>query len=98
MAKYHLTNKAVEDLNNIWLYTFDNWSEKQADSYYNDLVAAFQNIAEKPVSLDREYPEIRQGLYAHHCRKHLVFYQLIEDEEVEIIRILYERMDIETKF
>ena len=31
MAKYHLTNQAVQDLSDIWNYTFDNWSEEQAD-------------------------------------------------------------------
>ena len=33
MAKYKLTNEIVEDLGNIWNYTADNWSEKQADKY-----------------------------------------------------------------
>ena len=33
MAKYKLTNKAVEDLSDIWNYTFDHWSERQADFY-----------------------------------------------------------------
>lgn len=27
MAKYELTNKAVVDLNEIWEYTIENWSE-----------------------------------------------------------------------
>ena len=31
MAKYHFTNKAVEDLSGIWDYTYDIWSEKQAE-------------------------------------------------------------------
>ena len=31
MAKYHLTNKALEDLTNIWEYRVDTWSERQAD-------------------------------------------------------------------
>ena len=35
MAKFHLTNKAVEDLAQIWNYTYDEWSENQADRYYN---------------------------------------------------------------
>lgn len=34
MAKYRLTNKAVDDLTRIWNYTFDRWSENQADKYY----------------------------------------------------------------
>jgi toxin ParE1/3/4 len=34
MAKYKLTNKAVDDLTRIWNYTFDKWSEYKADTYY----------------------------------------------------------------
>jgi plasmid stabilization system protein ParE len=29
MAKYELTNKAVEDLTEIWKYTCEEWSEQQ---------------------------------------------------------------------
>lgn len=29
MAKFKLTNKAVEDLTKIWDYTFDKWSESK---------------------------------------------------------------------
>jgi toxin ParE1/3/4 len=34
MAKCELTNKAVADLNGIWEYTIENWSEGQADKHY----------------------------------------------------------------
>ena len=45
MANFTFTKKAVEDLTNIWNYTFDNWSEKQADIYYNALIENCQIIA-----------------------------------------------------
>lgn len=48
MAKYLLTNKAVEDLSAIWDYTYETWSEKQADKYYQLLMDACTRIAEKP--------------------------------------------------
>jgi len=32
MAEFKLTNKAVEDLSKIWDYTFEVWSENQADN------------------------------------------------------------------
>ena len=97
MAKFYLSNKAIEDIDAIWLYTLDAWSESQADDYYHDLVSACQHIADHPAYLDKEYSEILSGLYCHRCRKHLIFYILIDDG-VEIVRILHERMDIETKF
>ena len=31
MAKFIITNKAVEDLSKIWNYTYEFWSENQAD-------------------------------------------------------------------
>jgi toxin ParE1/3/4 len=38
MTKFYLTNKAVEDLTDIWNYTLENWSERQADKYYDLLI------------------------------------------------------------
>lgn len=45
MAKYELSNSAVADLSNIWDYTFEAWSEKQADKYYNILIETCNKIA-----------------------------------------------------
>ena len=33
MADYTITNKAADDLRSIWNYTYDKWSEHQADLY-----------------------------------------------------------------
>jgi len=63
MAKYFITKKAVEDLSSIWDYTFETWSEKQADEYYSSLIRAFESIAMRPCYLDREYSEIQSGLF-----------------------------------
>ena len=57
MAKFHLSNEAVEDLDSIWLYTLETWSEGQADFYYHELVKACQDIANHPTYLDKEYKE-----------------------------------------
>ncbi|MCQ2116993.1 MAG: type II toxin-antitoxin system RelE/ParE family toxin [Bacteroidales bacterium] len=98
MAKYHLTKKAVQDLDNIWTYTLNTWSEQQADEYYLSLVNTFAAIANNPCYLDKEYVEIHRGLFRRACRKHLVFYRPVENGDVEIVRILHERMDIASKF
>ena len=34
MVKISFRQKANDDLNNIWDYTYENWSETQADKYY----------------------------------------------------------------
>ncbi len=48
MAEYKLTKKAVEDLNVIWEYTADKWTEGQADRYYSMLLQSCQDIAINP--------------------------------------------------
>ena len=97
MAKYYLTNKAVEDLTNIWDYTYDEWSENQTDKYYNLLLSSCQEIAENP-NLGKKYDNITEKLLGFKSNQHIIFYQIISNNEVEIIRILHRRMDLKSKF
>ena len=94
MAKYHLTNKAVEDLSDIWEYTVDTWLERQADDYYNMLIASFQKITENPQLFGLKYEEIAEGLHGYRANKHIIFYRILADEDILIIRILHQRMDL----
>ena len=94
MAKYHLTNKAVEDLTNIWEYTVDAWSERQADDYYNMLIASCQKIIENPQLFGLKYEEIAEGLYGYRANKHIIFYRIHTGGDILIIRILHQRMDL----
>ena len=96
MVKYHLTNKAVEDLSNIWNYTFDIWSEKQADLYYNMLISCCLEAAKNP-TFGKKYDEIVVNLYGFRAGKHIVFYRIVSNEEIEIVRILHGSMDLKKK-
>jgi toxin ParE1/3/4 len=46
MATFKLTNSAVYDLSDIWNYTFDTWSESQADKYYTLILKACAAITQ----------------------------------------------------
>ncbi len=48
MASFKLTKSALKDLSDIWNYTFDTWSESQADKYYKLLLSSCQAIAKNP--------------------------------------------------
>ncbi len=93
MAKYFLTQKAVEDLSNIWNYTFDTWSENQADKYYQALLDSFQEIANNP-TIGKMYQNIEETLLGVHMNKHIIFYRPHSGKSVEITRILHEMMDL----
>lgn len=96
MAKVILKQKAIDDLNDIWDYSFEQWSEKQADKYYLSLKFACKEIGENP-DLGREYTEIKRNLLGLKSGKHIIFYHLISEEEIEVIRILHERMDLKNR-
>ena len=96
MVRFKLTNKAVEDLVYIWNYTFDKWSENQADTYYHMLLENCKELASNP-DLGKNYSEVTQNLLGFKAGRHLIFYRRIEENEIEITRILHEQMDLKDR-
>lgn len=97
MAKYKLTKKAVQDLKQIWNYTFDTWSEKQADKYYKELIQHCSRLSINPTT-GKNYENLHTGLRGSKVNKHIVFYRQITKAEIEVERILHERMDLKRGF
>jgi toxin ParE1/3/4 len=96
MAKYELTNKAVADLNGIWEYTLENWSENQADRYYDMLLDICQDIADN-AELGKNYDGIKSELFGLKANRHVIFYRKSKINPIEITRILHERMDLKKR-
>ena len=96
MAKYKFTNKAIQDLSDIWSYTAENWSEKQADKYYRRIIESCTTLAKNPQQ-GKTYFEVYPELFGQRTSKHLIFYRLIDPTTIEIIRILHERMDLKNQ-
>ena len=96
MAKYKLTNKAVDDLTQIWNYTFDKWSENQADKYYLMFLENCNEVALNP-ELGKNYSVITENLLGFKACRHIIFYRKIEGNDVEITRILHEQMDLKNR-
>ena len=96
MAKYKLTNKAVDDLTQIWDYTFETWSESQADKYYYMLLDNCEEVANSP-DLGKNYSAVMENLFGFNAGRHIIFYRRIKETEIEIIRILHEQMDLKNR-
>lgn len=96
MAKVTFRQKAIDDLNNIWIYTFHKWSEKQANKYYESIELVCLQIGENP-KLGKPYDELNLNLLGVKSGKHIIFYQLISANEIEVVRILHEQMDFENR-
>ncbi|MCB9255572.1 MAG: type II toxin-antitoxin system RelE/ParE family toxin [Chitinophagales bacterium] len=96
MAKYKLTNKAVDDLSKIWEYTFEVWSENQADLYYLELLSSCEEIAKNP-DLGQKYEGISEHLLGLRSNRHIIFYRTLNSDYIEITRILHGRMDLKNR-
>jgi len=92
--KYRISKKAAVDLENIWKYTFEKWSLDQADRYYNLIIDEIEFIA-RNIYGGKTIEHIKPGYRATIVKSHIVFYRIINDDTVEIIRILQQMIDIE---
>jgi toxin ParE1/3/4 len=73
-AEYRLAPKAVEDMEDIWLYSFTNWSVKQADRYIDDLTKAFEFLVQNSKA-GTACDYIRQSYRRHPVNSHVIFYR-----------------------
>jgi toxin ParE1/3/4 len=96
MAKFSFTNRALDDLMEIWDYTVEEWSENQAEKYYNLIMASCMDLANNP-QLGKSYNIISQNLLGYKCGEHIIFYQEIVKNEIEIARVLHGMMDLKNK-
>lgn len=96
MAKFRFTNKAVEDLTGIWEYSVNAWSENQAEKYYRQLLAFCKEAAANP-RLGRQYSKVADNVFGLKTNHHIIFYRIVSETEIEIVRILHERMDLKNR-
>jgi toxin ParE1/3/4 len=96
MAKVTLRQEAIDDLTDIWEYTKTEWSENQAEKYYQSIKYSCNDIAENP-TIGKTYSEISKQLFGLKSGKHIIFYRILSEFEIEVIRILHERMDLKSR-
>ncbi len=95
--KYKISQEASRDIENIWLYTIEKWSIEQADRYFNLIMDEIEYLAKNPKS-GKDYSKVRKGYFRYQIKSHFIFYKINrKNDEIEIIRILHQRMDIETR-
>ncbi|SEA32851.1 toxin ParE1/3/4 [Flavobacterium gillisiae] len=96
MSAYIISEKALEDINNIWIYTAENWSAEQADRYYNLIIDEIEYIVVN-FEMARDSANIRKSYKYSKVKSHLIFFKKDKKNEIEVVRVLYERMDIENR-
>ncbi len=96
MLSIRLAVSAIQDMKDIGRYTRKNWGREQRDRYLSKLDHCFQMIAHRP-EIGKACDYIRPGYRKYHIGRHLIFYRQ-DGTYLEIIRILHDRMDVESHF
>ena len=92
MPNYKIREKALEDLESIWLYTLGTWSENQANHYLNLIFQEIELISTNKQS-GISIQKIRNDYFYVKVKSHIIFY-VIKDT-VEVVRILNQKMDLD---
>jgi toxin ParE1/3/4 len=85
-----LSPLAEVDLEEIWLYTFKNWSIEQADRYHKSLVAAFEGLAAG--TRHGRPADVLPNFQKYPCGSHVIYF-LDYADHLDVIRILHRRQD-----
>ena len=94
MKIFRISEKAIDDIEDTWLNTKKHWSTKQADRYYN-LIFDEINYVTQNYESGKSMDHVKMGYRAAKVKSHLVFYKKIDEDTIEVIRILHQSMDIE---
>ena len=54
----------------------------------------FKRLVYRNRHIGKVYSEISMGLFGLKSGKHIIFYHIVSENEIEVIRILHERMDL----
>jgi toxin ParE1/3/4 len=91
MARFELTGAADRDLTDIYIYSYRQFGENQADDYLLGLERCFFRPAEMP-EIGRSIDHIRAGYHRFEHGRHVVFYTKIEGG-VRIGRVIHAAME-----
>ena len=90
----HISSKALSDLEEIWIYTLKKWSKEQADRYYSLLIDDIEFLqSHYYTGKSAEY--IRPGYRVSYVKSHIIFYKIVDDQKLEVIRILHRSVNID---
>lgn len=90
---FEISKLALEDLDNIWEYSVEQWSKEQANKYYNEIFSVVDQICENS-AIGKPIDEIKKGHRKINVKSHMIIYK-VKGMTIYIDRILHQKMDIE---
>ncbi len=96
MRSFTLTRKARADIKSISIYTQKRWGKEQRSLYAKQFDDAFHLLADNP-EIGKMCDYIKQGYKKFPHASHIIFYRAVNNDEIEIVRILHKRIDARTQ-
>ena len=93
MGTFSLTHAAKNDLRGIARFTEERWGRAQRRHYLKGLNEAFRMLADSP-KLGNACDYIEPGLRKYPFQSHVIFYDLLSDEEIQVVRVPHKSMDV----
>ena len=93
--KYKISLKAEQDLESIWLYTIENWSQVQAKAYLNLIFKEIEFASEHPLMCP-DASHLRKYYRYTRVKSHLIFFRYYSPKrKIEIVRILHSKSSLD---
>ena len=98
MVRLYRSALAEQDLNALVEHTVNTWGVAQAEKYVDMVETALATITAHP-DIGTPRFEVRPGVLAYHLSRdggkasHFVYYRVTEAGDVQVIRILHDKMD-----
>lgn len=82
---------AKSDLKEIYFYSYNKWGDGKAVEYLMQIDAGLQELISYP-RLGKSRDSIRKGYRSIQVNHHVIYYRVEEENDINIIRVLHERM------
>ena len=89
----HLTNRALEDVNAIAIWSEKQFGKKVADGYVGKLEAALARILANPKLL-RPQPKFHSTLHFYRMERHLLVCETAVEDRIVVLTVVHESMDL----
>jgi toxin ParE1/3/4 len=92
MSSFRVQRAAGHRLDEIYVYTRDQWGEAQAELYIGGLFARFEAIAAREFPWRAIPAEFEVSGFVSKYERHFIYWKMLADGAVGIVTILHERM------
>jgi toxin ParE1/3/4 len=92
MSGFLVQRIAGDRLDEIYVYTRDQWGEAQAERYINGMFARFEAIAAQEFPWRAIPAEFGVSGFIGKYERHYIYWKTLADGTVGIVTILHERM------